>query len=146
MNATATTVKRDRIIYGISTGIIAALMLSSALNFAFNESQKAAFQHLGLPGWFRVELTVAKLLGTLALVAPRTPTLLREFAYFGFGLTIVSADVAHLSSGDPAWFVLPHAFFLATLVVSYRFFHRLHGESGTGPRAQGPRSHALPSA
>ena len=118
--------KRDRVLYWISTGIIAALMFSSALNFAFNESQKGAFQHLGLPNWFRLELTVAKLLGVVALVVPVTPPLTRQFAYFGFGLTIVSADVAHLSSGDPAWFVLPHAFFLATLVVSYVLFHRLH--------------------
>ena len=130
MNATitataSTSVKRDKVIYWITTGIIVALMLSSALNFAFNESQRAAFQHLGLPDWFRVELTTAKLLGVLALVVPVTPALLREFAYFGFGLTIVSADIAHLSSGDPKWFVAPHAFFLGTLVVSYRLFHKL---------------------
>lgn len=118
--------RRDKVIYWISTSIIAALMFASALNFAFNESQKAAFLHLGLPGWFRVELTVAKLLGSAALVIPATPALVREFAYFGFALTIASADIAHLSSGDSPWFVLPHAFFLATLAVSYRSFHRLH--------------------
>ena len=37
---------------------------------------------------------------------------------------IVSADVAHLSSGDSPWFVLPHAAFFAILVVSYRLFKR----------------------
>src|SRR4051812_22711767 len=63
-----TPVRRDRILYWISTGIIAAVMLAGALNFAFNESQKDAFRHLGLPGWFRLELTAAKLLGVLALV------------------------------------------------------------------------------
>lgn len=130
MNATTmgpavTTVKRDRIIYWVSTALIALVMFGGALNFALNPGQKEAFQHLGLPNWFRVELTAAKILGSLALVAPMTPALAREFAYFGIGLTIVSADVAHLSSGDPAWFVLPHAFFLGVLVVSYRAFHRL---------------------
>lgn len=134
MNVTATgtagtTVKRDRVVYRVSTGIIAALMLSSALGFAFHEN--GAFAHLGLPGWFRFELTAAKLLGVLALVLPATPALVREFAYFGFGLTIVSADIAHLSSGDSAWFVLPHAFFFVTLVVSYRLFHKLH-DAGPG--------------
>jgi hypothetical protein len=123
--AAGTPVKRDKIIYWISTGVIAALMLASALNFAFNESQKSAFQHLGLPNWFRLELTAAKLVGALALIAPATPARIREFAYFGFGLTIVSADIAHLSSGDPAYFVLPHAFFLGVLVVSYRLSHKL---------------------
>ncbi|MFT3769769.1 MAG: DoxX family protein [Minicystis sp.] len=126
LGTAAPAVKRDKVIYGITTGIIAALMLASALNFAFNESQKDAFQHLGLPGWFRIELTAAKLLGVAALVLPVTPRLLREFAYFGFGLTLVSADIAHLSCGDSPWFVLPHAFFFLTLVVSYRLSHRLH--------------------
>jgi hypothetical protein len=130
--AAGTTVKRDKIIYWISTGIIATLMFASALNFAFNDSQKGAFQHLGLPDWFRLELTAAKLLGVLALVLPATPPLLRQAAYFGFALTIVSADIAHLSSGDPAWFVLPHAFFLATLGVSYVFFHRLRDAPRAG--------------
>lgn len=128
------TVRRDKVIYWVTTGILAALMLASAINFAFNDSQKAAFEHLGLPGWFRVELTAAKLLGVPALVLPVTPALLREFAYFGFGLTIVSADIAHLSSGDPVWFVLPHAFFFATLVVSYVLFHKLHD----APRRSAP--------
>lgn len=137
-----TTVKRDKVIYWVSTGIIAALMLSSALNFAFNESQKGAFQHLGLPDWFRIELTMAKLVGVLALVVPVTPALLREFAYFGFGLTIVSADIAHLSSGDSAWFVLPHSFFFVTLVVSYIFFHKLHDAS----TSSGPRTATSPSS
>jgi hypothetical protein len=117
--------KRDKVLYWVSTGIIAALMFGNALNFAFNPSLRGAFAHLGLPGWFRVELTVAKLLGVAALVAPMTPPLAREFAYFGFGLTILSADIAHLSSGDSPWFVLPHAFFFLTLVASYRLFHRL---------------------
>ena len=127
----ATTVKRDKVIYWISTGIIVALMGSSALNFAFNSSQGDAFHHLGLPNWFRIELTAAKLLGVLALVIPGTPAIVQEFAYFGFGLTIVSADIAHLSSGDPWWFVLPHAFFLATLVVSFVRSRKLRGASGS---------------
>ncbi|UJR81000.1 DoxX family protein [Sandaracinus amylolyticus] len=114
---------RPRIVYWVSTGIIATLMLVSALTFALDPSQRDAFAHLGLPDWFRIELTVAKLLGVVALVLPSTPSVIRQFAYFGFGLTIVSADIAHLSSGDPAWLVIPHAFFLAMLVVSYRTFH-----------------------
>jgi len=122
-----TTVKRDRILYWVTTGIIAVLMLSSALYFAFGPNQEAAFHHLGLPAWFRVELTVAKLLGVVALVLPATPALIRQFAYFGFGLTIVSADVAHLSSGDPVYYVLPHLFFLGCLVTSYVLFHQLPG-------------------
>jgi hypothetical protein len=52
------------------------------------------------------------------------PDTVKDFAYFGFGLTIVSADIAHLSSGDSAWFIVPHATFFGILVVSYLLHHK----------------------
>jgi hypothetical protein len=117
--------KKDKAIYWTSTGIIAILMFVSALNFAFNKDMEGAFRHLGLPDWFKVELTNAKFLGVLALVLPFAPRITKEFAYFGFGLVLVSADIAHLSSGDPVWFVIPHMAFLSILTVSYVYYHRL---------------------
>jgi hypothetical protein len=119
--------KRDKLIYRITTGIIFVLMFASAANFAFNPSQRDAFSHFGLPDWFRIELSVAKFAGSLCLVLPRVPRVVREFAYAGFAITIVSADVAHLSSGDPAWFILAHGTFLAILIVSYLKFEKLAG-------------------
>jgi hypothetical protein len=116
---------KDRTIYWATTGVIAALMLWSAYNFAFITEQRDAFRHLGLPEWFRWELTVAKALGALALLVPVVPGRIKEFAYFGFGLTIVSADIAHLSSGDPVWFVAPHATFFVILSVSYVYREKL---------------------
>ncbi|WP_437912731.1 DoxX family protein [Sorangium sp. So ce302] len=117
--------KKDRYIYWATTGLIAALMLWSSYNFAFNEEQRDAFRHLGLPDWFRVELTVAKGLGALALLIPVVPSKVKDFAYFGFGLTFVSADIAHLSSGDSRWLILPHWTFFGILVVSYLYHHKL---------------------
>jgi hypothetical protein len=43
----------------------------------------AAFAHLGLPDYFRVELAWAKLLGIVVLLAP-VPARLEEWAYAGF--------------------------------------------------------------
>jgi hypothetical protein len=120
--------KRDRSIYWTTTALIAALMLWSSFNFAFSDAQKDAFRHLGLPNWFRLELTIAKALGALALLFPGTPNRLKEFAYFGFALTIISADIAHLSSGDSVWFVVPHLMVLCILVVSYIYHHKLRAE------------------
>jgi hypothetical protein len=64
----------------------------------------AAFAHLGFPDYFRVELTVAKLLGVVLLLAP-VPARLKEWAYAGFAITLASALIAHLSVGDgpEAW-------------------------------------------
>ena len=42
-----------------------------------------AFTHLGFPAYFRVELSLAKLLGVVLLLAP-VPARLKEWAYAGF--------------------------------------------------------------
>jgi hypothetical protein len=59
----------------------------------------AAFTHLGFPAYFRVELSWAKLLGVMLLLAP-VPARLKEWAYAGFAITLGSALIAHLSVGD----------------------------------------------
>jgi len=63
-----------------------------------------AFAHLGFPDYFRVELALAKLLGVVLLLAP-VPSRLKEWAYAGFAITLVSALIAHLAVGDgpDAW-------------------------------------------
>jgi len=63
-----------------------------------------AFAKLGFPGYFRVELAWAKLLGVVLLLAP-VPARLKEWAYAGFAITLVSALVAHFAVGDgpEAW-------------------------------------------
>jgi hypothetical protein len=64
----------------------------------------AAFTHLGFPDYFRVELSWAKFLGVVLLLAP-VPARLKEWAYAGFAITLASALIAHLSVGDgpEAW-------------------------------------------
>jgi hypothetical protein len=63
-----------------------------------------AFTHLGFPAYFRVELSWAKFLGVVLLLAP-VPARLKEWTYAGFAITLGSALVAHLSVGDgpEAW-------------------------------------------
>jgi hypothetical protein len=64
----------------------------------------AAFDHLGFPGYFRVELAWVKFLGVAALLAP-VPARLKEWAYAGFAFDLGSAVLAHLAVGDgpEAW-------------------------------------------
>ena len=63
-----------------------------------------AFTHLGFPAYFRVELSLAKLLGIVLLLVP-VPARLKEWAYAGFAIDIGSAVIAHLAVGDgpEAW-------------------------------------------
>jgi len=63
-----------------------------------------AFTHLGFPAYFRVEVSWAKLVGVLVLLAP-APARLKEWAYAGFAIDLGSAIIAHLAVGDgpEAW-------------------------------------------
>ena len=119
------TERRKAIVYWITTAAVCGVMAFSAVNFNLKEPlgpMKGAFVHLGYPDYFRIELTAAKVLGLIALLVPGMPAKAKEFAYFGFGITLVSASIAHLGVGDPALFVIDPLFFLAALIVSYRLF------------------------
>ena len=78
-----------------------------------------AFAHLGFPDYFRVELSWAKLLGVVLLLAP-VPARLKEWAYAGFAITLGSALIAHFAVGDgpEAWgFAAAHRRALGALVL-----------------------------
>src|SRR5207244_7826206 len=101
--------RRDKTIYWTMTGIVCSIMAFSAVNFnlshPFGPFQRP-FVHLGLPDYFRIELTVAKTLGVLALLIPGVPRKIKEFATFGFAITLISASIAHFSVGDGIMFVI----------------------------------------
>jgi hypothetical protein len=130
--------KRDQVVYWASTAIVCFIMSFSVINFVFNDhfpfpnGRESAFVHLGLPHYFKVELTTAKILGVLALLVPRVPRKVKEFAYFGFGLTLVSAAIAHFSVGDArnlsVLYVVDPLFFFAVLIVSYVYWNKLGQE------------------
>lgn len=118
-----------------SKGLVASFWISTAL-FALQMSFTAyaqlrlpqvagAFAHLGFPAYFRIELSCAKLAGVAALLVSIVPARLKEWAYAGFAITLVSALVAHLAVGDGigAW---GWAVWTGVLwCVSYFFWRRL---------------------
>lgn len=129
--------KRDAIVYWLTTGAVCAVMVFSAVNFNLKEPlgpMKGAFTHLGYPSYFRIELTAAKALGVLALLVPGVPRKVKEFAYFGFGITLISASIAHFSVGDPALFVIDPLLFLSALIASYALFLDRGGDRVTTGR------------
>jgi hypothetical protein len=120
--------KREKVIYRTTTGIICAVMILSIINFIFNDhfpfpnGPEGAFVHLELPRYFKIELTTAKILGVLALLIPSVPFKIKEFAYFGFAITLLSARVARLS----IFFPIDPLIFLGILVVSYFYSEKGH--------------------
>ena len=78
--------KREKLIYRTITEIVCAVMIFSIINFIFNDhfpfpiGPEGAFVHLGLPRYFKIELTTAKILEVLALLIPSVPFKAKEFA------------------------------------------------------------------
>lgn len=110
--------KAKKIVYWSSTVIVALMMAFSCYSYLSNPEIAAGFRHLGFPGYFRVELGLAKLLGAILLLAP-VPARVKEWTYAGFTIVFISAFIAHTASGDPMAMAIMPLVFLALLIVSY---------------------------
>jgi hypothetical protein len=90
-----------------------------------------AFTRLGFPnGYFRWELSLAKLVGVAVLVVPMVPSrgflyMMKEWAYAGFAINLVSAIIAHLSISDRPLAFLPSTLTSVLWAASYFFWRRL---------------------
>ena len=120
--------KKIKITYYVLTGIIAAMMTYSAYAYLTSDQVKQAFVHLGFPGYFRIELAVAKLIGAAMLVLPVAQKV-KEWTYAGFAIVFVSAAVAHISSGDPASVFIAPLIFLLVLAGSYVSYQKLQSST-----------------
>ena len=126
----------------VSKGLIAGFWIFTAL-FCLEMSFTAyyellrlpdaaqAFARLGFPAAsFRIELSWAKVAGVLVLLLPMVPARLKEWAYAGFAINLVSAFIAHTSIHDrPASFIAASMTSVLWL-GSYYFWRRLEGPRG----------------
>ena len=120
--------KKNKIIYWISTGLFCAFLLLTSISYLTDPKFVDIFKRLGFPQYFRVELAFAKMVGVLILLIPQTPSSLKEWAYAGFGITLVSGAIAHLNSGDPFGYIVNALFWFALLVISYSYWHKRNRE------------------
>src|SRR5215471_20645283 len=99
-----TTAKSRTIIYWIATALFCLQMGFTAYAQLHLPQVAEAFTHLGFPAYFRVELSWAKFIGVVLLLAP-VPARLKEWAYAGFAINLASALIAHFAVGDgpAAW-------------------------------------------
>jgi hypothetical protein len=102
--AVNSTRKARTIVYWSVTALFCLQMCFTAYAQLSLPQVAEAFTHLGFPGYFRVELSWAKLIGVALLLLP-VPTRLKEWAYAGFAIDVTSAVIAHLAVGDgpEAW-------------------------------------------
>jgi hypothetical protein len=122
--------KSARLGFWLSTSFFALMMAFTAYNELASPQVAEVFAHLGFPSHaFRVELSIAKVLGVLALLLP-VPDKAKEWAYAGFTINLASALVAHLAAGDDASKWVWSVGFWALLAVSY-FFRRKGASSAS---------------
>ena len=122
--AAGITLSARNIVYWLVTGLFCLQMGFTAYAQLRLPQVTEAFTHFGFPAYFRVELAWAKLLGVIVLLAP-VPARLKEWAYAGFAINVVSALIAHFAVGDgpEAWsFAAGTGVFW---VFSYFFWRRL---------------------
>jgi hypothetical protein len=97
--AAKTTFNAKAIVYWMATTLF-CLQMSFTTYAQLRLPQVAQeFTHLGFPDYFRVELSLAKIVGVVLLLAP-VPPRLKEWAYAGFAINLASAIIAHLAVGD----------------------------------------------
>jgi hypothetical protein len=104
--------------YWIATVFVVCIMtVSGALAITHAPPMMKALAHLGYPPYLSDLLGAGKLVGVCVLLAPGLVKF-KEWAYVGFGITVLSACYSHFLSGDGLMALEPLVTF-AALVVSY---------------------------
>jgi uncharacterized membrane protein YphA (DoxX/SURF4 family) len=115
--------KRGKLWYWITTGLMAAFMLMSAIpDIMRHPEAEAIFTHLGYPLYFLPFIGVLKVLGVVAILVPGF-TRLKEWAYAGLVFDLIGAIYSHLSVGDPVN-VWGFPVIALVLVTASYYFHR----------------------
>lgn len=119
--------KTNKIIYWVTTtliflfeGVMPALTFNSKL-------AKDGISHLGYPDYFRIWLTVFKVIGALLLILPMFKGRIKEWVYAGFAFDFIFAAISHAAvdgfGGDSIFALVV----LLVLVVSYICYHKIQG-------------------
>jgi DoxX-like family len=113
--------KRNKIIYWIATGWLALGMLSTGIvQLLKTDEEVDLMTRLGYPVYFLTIIGVWKILGVIAVLAPKFP-LVKEWAYAGFFMAMSGAIISHLIIGNEAKEMFGPTLLLILTVVSWYF-------------------------
>ena len=105
--------------YWVVTALVAlAFLTGGAFDAARGPDVRAIMSHLGYPSYFALILGIWKVLGGLAVLAPRLPRL-KEWAYAGMFFDLSGAAVSHSVLGDGAKAVLTPVILLLLVMASW---------------------------
>lgn len=120
--------KRNKIIFWITTIIIALMegVMPLVTWIAAPQYMTVGTKALGYPDYFAYALVIAKILGVIAIVYPKTPKILKEWAYAGFTFNLLFAFLSHAIVDKEIGNMIMPLVVLAVLVVSYIFSKKLN--------------------
>lgn len=114
-----TTETRTKSLYWTTTTIIFLFEGVVPALTSHTELAVAGIRHLGYPDYFRTMLTIFKVAGAVALILPFVKGRVKEWAYAGFAITMISACISHWAVDGPGMQTFFPLFMLAILIVSY---------------------------
>lgn len=118
--------KKEKIIFWVSTTIIFLFEGVMPALTSQTELAKKGISSLGYPEYFGNALVVFKILGALALIIPKTPARVKEWAYAGFAFDFLFACISHWCVEGFSFQAIFPLIILAILAVSYVYFHKIN--------------------
>ncbi|WP_291914444.1 DoxX family protein [Chitinophaga sp. CB10] len=113
--------KRDKIIYWIATIWLSLGMVSTGIVQLMHVPKDTEMvTAMGYPAYLLTLIGIWKLLGVVAVLAPRFP-LVKEWAYAGFFFCMSGAVYSHIVSGHGFSDIWPPMLLLALTVISWYF-------------------------
>ena len=117
--------KTQKIIYWSTTGLIALFEGVMPALTSQTKLAKEGIKHLGYPEYFGDALVIFKVLGVLALIIPKVPTRIKEWAYAGFAFDFIFAAISHGAVDGINFQTFFPFIILAILMLSYVYYHKL---------------------
>ena len=114
--------KAKKITYWVATVWLSLGMVSTGIVQLTGQKEGPgavdAMMKLGYPMYFLTIIAVWKLLGVVAILAPRFPVL-KEWAYAGFFFAMSGALISHIAVADPAAELFPAGLLLVLTGISW---------------------------
>ncbi|MDF2456467.1 MAG: hypothetical protein K0R51_2460 [Cytophagaceae bacterium] len=120
--------KRDKIIFWITTGFIALFEGAMPLGTLLFKPEYVTLgtKPLGYPDYFAFALVIFKVLGVLALLLTKLPPKIREWAYAGFAFNLIFAVISHVVVDQNISYIVTPIVIGAVLAASYIYNQKVN--------------------
>lgn len=113
--------KKNKIIFWVSSIIIALMegLMPLVTWLVAPQYMTVGTKALGYPDYFAYALIIAKIFGVIAIIFPKTPKMLKEWAYAGLTFNLLFAFISHTIVDKEIGNMIMPLVVLAILITSY---------------------------